>query len=202
MESRSDCWGEVCVSRGHPALSGQFVGKRGSRHRCQEQAHASYKPLRFQNKGNGRPAEQGRVVDGGRIGQDSPWGSLCAWIKWGSRGGPPLPAPLRLPPSPSPRSTRNAGSGLKDPACCADRTGVWAAKGSEGRLGPGPCQPTSDSACDQERPLLPLEAPTSPPAEWGLGVSMLPEGCEVTLQEPASQTCGVLRSHSCMSPDS
>lgn len=94
------------------------------------------------------------------------------------------------------------GVGWKTLPAAWGRAGVWAAKGSEGRPGPGPCQPTSDSACDQERPLLPLEAPTSPPAEWGLGVSMLPEGCEVTLQEPASQTCGVLRSHSCMSPDS
>lgn len=36
-------------------------------------------------RGNPRGAEQGGFVDGGRIEQEFPWGSLCAWSEWGSR---------------------------------------------------------------------------------------------------------------------
>lgn len=90
--------------------------------------------------------------------------------------------PPTLPPSPSSKSTWNVGSGLEQALLAA-----WGGAGVRGckrpqteSQGPGPAQPYLGLCM---RPGADhLGAPTFP-AEWGFGVNVLSEGCDVAFRE-------------------
>lgn len=138
-ESRSDCWGEVSVSRGHLALGGQCLGKQ-----IQVAGAGSsivQAPLSWGQKGmEGQLSKE--VVDGRQDRAGVSTGSLCARSKWGSRRRSSTAcAPDASTPSTA-SSTRKAGSGLKQTVCCLGLGRSAGCKGPQTKAGGlGPAQP-------------------------------------------------------------
>lgn len=185
------------MSRGHPAApSGQLLGKEvGTAVRSRLQHHTS--PLVIGSKGMEGQLSRGRLWMGAGWGRTL-HGAACVLGLNGraEEGGPPPPVSPMLPPSPSPRSTRDAGIGLKDIACCVGqgrsvgcrgvrmKAGTWALPSLPLTL----CAARSSPFCPWKPPLPRLQNGDPVPAccqrgaRWRSGTSISgPRGSEKSI---------------------